>query len=98
VTLAELRVLEDILREAGFAHLTLWHLRCVEAYLANSARDPERPGFAFDRLLNDLRRDLDRQHGDAEWFNARWMATRGPERESLRRHFWLTPRVERVKP
>ena len=71
MTLAELRVLEDILRTAGLAHLTLWHLRCVDAYLANIARDPERPGVAFDRLLNDLHRDLDRQHGDAEWFNAR---------------------------
>lgn len=40
MTLAELRVLEDILRTAGLAHLTLWHLRCVDAYLANIARTP----------------------------------------------------------
>ena len=26
-------VLEDALREAGYAHVTAWHLRCVEAYL-----------------------------------------------------------------
>lgn len=30
-------VLADALHEAGFEHLTPWHLRCVEAYLAQLA-------------------------------------------------------------
>ena len=90
-------VLGDALREAGYARVTPWHLRAVEAYLANCARDPmrPRPGRAFDRLLNDVRYSLDHQHGEAWWFDGRWMVARGPERESLRRHFGITPRVEK---
>lgn len=88
-------VLGDALREAGYSRVTSWHLRAVEAYLANTARDPMRPGRSFDRLLNDVRFSLDHQHGEAQWFDARWMVARGPERESLRRHFGTTPRVEK---
>ena len=97
----------DVLRRARELVAGGWHepmsldaagQRAVEAYLANCARDPmrPRPGRAFDRLLNDVRYSLDHQHGEAWWFDGRWMVARGPERESLRRHFGITPRVEKT--
>ena len=55
----------DALRELGLERLTVWHLRCVDAYVANASRNPTSPGYAFDRLFSDVRHDLDRLHGDA---------------------------------
>lgn len=45
-------VLTDSLREAGYQHLTPWHLRCVEAYLAQLASERPHP-FGRSRI-NDL--------------------------------------------
>lgn len=79
-------VLEDALREAGFSRVTLWHLRCVEAWAAQG----EETGFAraFDtrarhsgcvemRLRSDLYvGSLDALHGEAQWEDARRTAQR----------------------
>ena len=57
----------DALRELGLERLTLWHLRCVEAFLAAMPDHHVGPG---ERLLEDLRSGPERLHADAQWEDA----------------------------
>ena len=58
-------VLEDALREAGYAHVAAWHLRCVEAWRAGGALS-SRDGARVDlRLIYELRSTADDVHFDA---------------------------------
>lgn len=70
----EERIALDSLRQLGFERVTLWHLRCVEAYLAqhNGAtavatdEDAIDRMFQFHRLTNDLSlKSVDDAHFEA---------------------------------
>jgi len=65
-------VLSDYLQAAGY-RLTVWHVRCVEAYLADQG---QRYGNAESRLVSDLYNDLDALHVAAQWYDARWVVER----------------------
>jgi hypothetical protein len=56
-------VASDALQELGLERLTLWHLRCVEAFLRAMPDHHVGPG---ERLLNDLRSGPDRIWADAK--------------------------------
>ena len=81
-------VLEDALREAGYAHVTAWHLRCVEAWAAQVAVTGwERPyssrvtaaQHVETRLRGDLQAiGLDALHVRAQWHDAERTAARLP--------------------
>lgn len=63
-------VLEDALREAGYAHVTPWHLCCVEAYLAQvktlrTVSWQDRYDLLSERLGYDLNNDIMQLHAMA---------------------------------
>lgn len=91
-------VLEDALREAGFGRVTPWHVRCVEAWAAaqnQSCLTVRQVEELERRFKSDLYADgLAELHVAAQRFDARWTAKDGPGRESLRRQFGITPRVD----
>lgn len=72
-------VLSDALREAGYERLTPWHLRCVEAYLAQqetleTVHWQDRYDLIHERLGYDIANTLDELHLKAQWDDAQWVA------------------------
>lgn len=77
-----------------YAHVTAWHLRCVEAWAAQVAVTGWGPPFSGrltaaihveTRLRDDLKAgSLDALHGQAQWIDAEWTATHARHRQRLR--------------
>lgn len=87
-------VLIDALRSAGLEHVTVWHLRCLGAWAAQS-RDLGRPHqnkidrarLVEMRLTSDLVANHDHLHVEAQWEDAMRTAER-----SNRRSRWSRPK------
>lgn len=70
-------VMTDLLRERGYEHLTPWHLRCVDAALAQQQSALARAAIVrwAERLAHDISTpDLDALHLEAQWEDARHTA------------------------
>lgn len=70
-------VLRDLLLECGIEGVTLWHIRCLAAYLAAGGTSRQPRGEARQRLAADLTCNHDDEmRALADWDNARWTAER----------------------
>lgn len=76
----------DWLLERGYALLTPWHLRCVEAALGSLGLSKAFVDPACARLWSDLRASsIDVLHAEAEWENARHVAAKSQQVATLAR-------------
>ena len=70
-------VLRDLLLECGIEGVTLWHIRCLAAYLAAGGTFRQPRGEARQRLAADLTCSHDDEMRVlADWDDARWTAER----------------------
>lgn len=82
-------VLLDALREAGYSHLTPWHLRCVESHIAGARAigtritDTSRWYSLHQRLASDIdATGPESLHLEAQWEDARLTAARSAARQT----------------
>lgn len=82
-------VLHDVLEERG-GGVTVWHVRCLEAYLRFSGRHVEysqgksEADVAAERLAHDMRcGTIDRMHLEAQWTDALHTAERSRGRRRV---------------